>query len=101
MDFIDIGLFASYALIGLCTIIAIGMPLIQSLGDPKSLIKSGIGVAVLVVVFFIAYLMADDMATGTTATTSKMVGAGLITTYVFFFAAILGILYTEVSKILD
>lgn len=101
MDFIDIGLYASYALIAFCAIAAIGIPLVQSFGDPKSLIKSGIGVAFLVVVFFVSYAIADDSAVGTTATTSKFVGAGLITTYVFFFGAIIGIVYTEISKMLS
>jgi hypothetical protein len=101
MDFIDIGLYAGYALVGLCALAAILIPLVQSFDDPKKLVKSGIGVAALVVVFLISYAMADDSAEGATATASKMVGAGLFTTYVFFFGAIIGILYTEVSKILS
>ncbi len=100
MDIIDIGIFASYALIVLCAIAAIGMPLVQSFGDPKSLVKSGIGVGILVVVFVIGYVIADGNAEGTTYATSKYVGAGIITTYVCFFAAILGILFTEISKII-
>lgn len=102
MDFIDIGLYAGYLLVAVCAVVAIIMPLIQSLGDPKSLIKSGVGVALLVVVFFVSYAMADGTAVGeATEGTSKMVGAGLFTTYVFFFGAIGGIIYTEISKILN
>lgn len=102
MDFVDIGLFASYLLILLCTLAAIGIPLIQSLDDPKSLIKSGLGVLILVVVFFVSYAFSEGTAQGdVTAATSKMVGAALVTTYVFFFGAIIGIAYTEVSKIIS
>ena len=99
MSLVDIGLFASYVLIGLCALAAILLPLIQSFGDPKSLIKSGIGVGALVVVFFIAYAMADGSSMGTTTGTSKMVGAGLITMYLATAGAIIGIVYTEVSKL--
>ena len=59
-----------------------------------------VGVGVLVVVFFIGYAMADPNSPDTTASTSKYVGAGLITTYVCFFAAIIGIAYTEITKII-
>ena len=102
MDFVDIGLYASYALIALCALAAIVIPLVQSFGDPKSLVKSGIGVVALVVVYFISYALADGTAAGdVTAGTSRMVGAGIITTYIFFFGAIIGIIYTEISKIVS
>jgi len=97
---IDLGLISGYVLVGLCTLAAVVMPLVQSLSDPKSLVKSGIGVGVLLVVFLITYAMADGNAEGTTATTSKMVGAGLVTMYVFVFLAIAGIVYTEISKLI-
>jgi predicted cobalt transporter CbtA len=102
MDFVDIGLFASYLLIALCALAAIGIPLVQSMDNPKTLIKSGVGVALLVIVFLISYAFSDGTATAeVTAGAAKMVGAALVTTYVFFFGAILGIVYTEVSKILS
>ena len=100
MDIIDIGIYAAYILIVLCALSAIIIPLIQSLDDPKSLAKSGMGIAGLIIIFFIGYALADENAVGTTSSTSKYVGAGLITTYVFFFGAIIGIVYTEFSKIL-
>jgi hypothetical protein len=100
MDIIDIGIYASYVLIVLCALSAIVIPLIQSLDDPKSLVKSGIGVVGLVVIFFIGYALADGETPGTTESTSKYVGAGLFTTYAFFFGAIIGIIYTELSKII-
>jgi hypothetical protein len=101
MDFIDIGLYAGYVLVGLCALAAVLIPLVQSFDDPKSLVKSGVGVAALALVFIVSYALADDAATGVTATASKMVGAGLITTYVFFFGAIVGIVYTEISKMIS
>jgi hypothetical protein len=97
MDFIDIGLIGSYILIGLCTLAATLIPLYQSFGDPKTLLKSGIGI--MMVVFLFGYLLADGSSVGVDEATSKFVGAGIITTYAFFFLAIAGIIYTEVSKI--
>ena len=100
MSIIDVGLYLSYALIILCAIAAIVIPLIQSFDDPKSLIKSGIGVAALLVIFVVSYVIASPEAQGATEATSKMVGGGIITTYVIFFIAIAGIIYTEISKII-
>ncbi len=100
MSLIDLGLYAGYVLIFLCAITAIIMPLIQSFGDPKSLVKSGIGVGILLVVLVVTYTIADGSSEGASETTSKMVGAGLLTMYAFVFAAIAGIVYTEISKFL-
>ena len=102
MDFVDIGLYASYILIVLCALAAVIIPLVQSFSDPKSLIKSGVGVLALVVIFLISFGISEGEATGEiTATTARMVGAGIMTTYICFFAAIIGIVYTEISKILS
>lgn len=100
MDIVDVGLFASYILIALCAIAAIAIPLVQSFGDPQSLVKSGIGVGVLLVVFLIGYGIADSNSAGATETTAKLVGAGIISMYVLFFGAIIGIVITEVTKII-
>lgn len=100
MDIIDVGLFASYGLIVLCALAAIVIPLLQSIGDPQSLIKSGIGLGVLVVVFILGYALADPDSSGTTEGTSKLVGAGIISMYMFFFIALIGIVYTEISKLI-
>ncbi len=100
MDIIDVGLYASYALIALCAIAAIVIPILQSLGDPQTLVKSGIGIGVIVVLFVISYALANPVANGATESVSKLVGAGIICTYIFFFIALVGILYTEISKLI-
>ena len=99
MDFIDIGLISSYALIGLCTLAALLIPLYQSFGDPKTLLKSGIGVGIMLIIFIFSYFFADGSSAGVDESTSRIVGAGIFTTYTFFFLAIAGIIYTEISKI--
>ena len=99
MDWVDIGIYASYVLIGVCALAAVALPLIKTTGDTKGMIKGGIGVGAIIIVFFIGYAVASGSSEGTTYTTSKYVGAGIITTYVCFFGAIGGIVYTEIIKL--
>lgn len=99
---VDVGLFISYILIGVCVLAAVGMPLVKAFGDPDSLKKMGIGVGALVVVFVVAYLVADGTVSGDeSAGTAKMVGAGLVTFYILAIGAIGGIVYTEIKKALE
>jgi hypothetical protein len=99
---IDVGLFLSYALIGVCALAAVGMPLVKAFGDPQSLKKMGMGVGAVVVVFVISLLIADGSASeNASATASKMVGAGLITMYIMAILAIGGIVFTEIQKMLE
>lgn len=99
---IDVGLFLSYILIGVCVLAAAGMPLVKAFGDPDSLKKMGMGVGGLVVVFLVAYFTSGGEATGEVSATSvKMVGAGLTTFYILGLAAILGIVYTEIKKAVE
>lgn len=97
---VDLGLIISYVLIVLCALAAIVIPLIQSFSDPKSLVKSGIGLGVVLVVFLIGYLLADGESDVTTESTARLVGAGIISMYIFILIAIVGIIYTEISKII-
>ena len=96
---VDVGLFISYILIGVCILTAVGMPLMKAMGDPDSLKKMGMGVGALVLVFIIGYFTASGEASGDASeTTTKLVGAGLTTFYILAIAAIGGIVYTEIKK---
>ncbi len=103
---IDTMLYVSYALLIGCAIAAIVLPLIGSLGNPQSLMRGGIGVAFLLVVFFIGYAISGNEVTplfarqGVDAGLSKLVGGALIMFYVMAALAIAGIVYSEISKIL-
>ncbi|MEO1256167.1 MAG: hypothetical protein AAFY41_14960 [Bacteroidota bacterium] len=96
---VDVGLFLSYILIGVCILAAVGMPLVKAFGDPESLKKIGIGVGALIVVFLVSFFTANggdyENASDTTA---KLVGAGLTTFYILATDAIVGIVYTEIKK---
>lgn len=104
MELIDIGLYVAYLLLGLGVLAAIILPLINSLSQPKSLMKAGIGVAVIAVLFIIGYAVADSGITAKYTTlgvgegTSKFVGGALITMYILFIIAIIGIVITELNK---
>lgn len=96
---IDVGLFLSYILVGVCLLTAIGMPLVKAFGDPQALKKIGMGIGALLVVFLVSFFMSDGGSyDNASETTAKMVGAGLTTMYILAIAAILGIVYTEIKK---
>lgn len=104
MDSIDIALYASYILVLVAAVAAVVLPLIQSLDDPSSLVKSGIGLAALVVVFVIGYAISGSEVLpsyaefNVDAGLSKFIGGLLTMMYILIFVAIGGIIYTEVAK---
>lgn len=105
MNFIDIALYISYGLIIVAALGAIVLPLINSLGDPMSLIKTGAGLLALVSVFFIAYAVAGNEVTpvytthGVDTSLSKWIGGAVITMYALLILAVVAILITEISKV--
>jgi hypothetical protein len=105
MDWINIALYITYGLIIIGIILAVIAPLVTSFSNPAGLVKSGIGVLALIVLFFIAYTLANDEVTGlirargVDAQTVKTVGGALILMYILFGIAIISILITEVLKL--
>lgn len=103
---INIGLYFTYLLIGIAVVAVIVLPLIKALDDPKVLIGTAIGLGVLLVLFGISYAMAGNEVLpkyeewGVGSGISKFVGGLLTTMYLLFGVAIVGIIYTEVSKVL-
>jgi hypothetical protein len=105
MDSFDILLYLGYALVIIAAVSAILLPLINSLGNPSGLIKSGIGVVAIVIIYFVAYAFSGAEVTqeyaerGVGPELSKAVGGTLIMAYILLGISILGIAFTEVSKI--
>lgn len=101
---INIGLYLAYALIAIAAISSIVFPIIQTFGDLKKAKNGLIGFAVLIVVLIIAYAL-SPAETGAfydkfniSPNTSKLIGGGLLATYIVFAGVVISILYVEVAK---
>ena len=105
MDFVEIGLKFTYALLAVGVIAAIAMPLIQSItSDPKSLVKASMGIGFILVVYLVGYAISGSEVTasyaefGVDSVVSKRIGGLLNSMYILMVLALVGILFTEVSK---
>lgn len=106
---IDFGLYAAYVLIGICILAAIALPLVNSISDPRSLLKIGGGVIALLLIIFIGYALSTSETTriGTTAMVDqglgdgivKWISGGLIAMYILLALAVVSIVFTEISGI--
>jgi len=104
--FINIGLIITYLLILVALILSLAFPLIQTFGNLKAAKGALIGIGAILVVFLISYLVSPaDTGTfynkfGISPTMSKIIGGGLVATYVFFIGAAGSILYASITKFL-
>ncbi|WP_296700761.1 hypothetical protein [Algoriphagus sp.] len=106
MDTYDILLYGSYLLIAIGAFVSIVMPLIKSLDNPKSLLKTVVGIVGILVLFFIAYSVSSSEVLpkfeaepfNLTPGGSQLVGGMLITTYILAIMALAGIVITELNK---
>ena len=80
-------------------------PIYGFITNPQNIVSMLISVGIAVVVVVVAYTMAGNTFSeyrleelGTTAETSKLVGMGLITTYIAFGLTVLSVLYASVVK---
>lgn len=105
MDAFDIFLYFAYTLVIIAAVAAILLPLISSMGNPKSLLKSGLGILAIVACYFLAYALSGSEVTlqyskfNVGPELSKIVGGTLIMAYLLLGVAILGIVFTEFNKI--
>lgn len=102
---VNIGIIVAYVLVVIGVVSAVVLPLINSLNEPKSLIKSGIGILAVLVVFALGYALADSALTAKfiqsgvdSENLSRMIGGSLTMVYLLMGVAIIGIVYTEFSK---
>lgn len=99
------GLYAAYILCGIAVILVIILPLINSISNPKGLLGSAIGIIAIAVIFFIGWSIAGNEVTartegfGITPGSSKVIGGALITMYTLGGIAIIGIVFSEISKV--
>ncbi len=98
-NFVNIMLWASYVLVAASVVLAIVLPLINAIDNPKGLVKGAVGLVGLLVIFFLGWAIADGTAVGTSsAGVAKFVGGALITMYILTIGALGGIVYTEIAK---
>ncbi|MCR9252555.1 MAG: hypothetical protein NXI20_19195 [bacterium] len=100
-NFVNISLWTGYILVAACTVLAIVLPLINAIDNPKVLVKGAIGTAGLALVFLIGWAIADGTAIGNVSGgVAKFVSGSLITMYVLTIGALAGIVYTEIVKVI-
>jgi len=105
-SFIDISLWVAMGMVVVAALASFIMPIINSLSHPKTLIKSAVGVAVIAILFFVCYAIAGDevskrfLESGLTPGVSKFSGGLLMTMYVLFVIAMIGIVFSEINKAL-
>jgi uncharacterized membrane protein len=98
------GLYVSYIIFAVAIISALGLALYNTLKNPGTLVKSAIGIGVLIVVLVISYALSDSEVStiakglGENESSVRWIGAGLIMFYIALFAAIGGLVYSEISK---
>ena len=101
---VNIELIIAYGLLAIALLAALILPLINAVGNPGSLVKMGIGVLGLLLVFLISYLIAGNEVTADYAKyfvgpeLSKFIGGMLNLSFIMIVGALLGIFYTEISK---
>ena len=105
MNFIDIGLYVAYLAFFVAIAALIMFPVLSLVkGNIKNAKASLVGIAALVVIVLISYVVspADQGQFYTKMNTgpgqSKLIGAGLVTTYIIFAALIVITLYSVVVK---
>ncbi len=99
-QYVDVALYIGYVLVILCTVFAIVLPLISAFSNPKGLLKPVVGFVGLIAIVSIGYVLADGTAMGDASSNiSKWVGGVIVAMYLLIGAAIVGIIYSEVSKV--
>ena len=103
---LDVMLVWSLVMVLLTIALTIIMPLVAVFQNPKSAVRSLIGLGILVVVFLISYALATDdpirLASGNIMDDSfelKFSDTSLWMTYITFAGVILSILYGELYKV--
>jgi hypothetical protein len=101
---VNLGLYLSYILLFVSVIGALVFPIIKLLDQPKVLIRTGIGIGVMLGIFLLSWIFSGDEVTklyenfNVDATLSKRIGGTIIMMYILFFATIALAIYSEIVK---
>lgn len=96
---------SAYVFFGVAIVLAIALPIYQSKDNPKALLITGVGLAVIVLLFGISWGIASDYTASTLSKNVspekvKLSGAIITTTWLFLGLGILGILVTEIKTLI-
>lgn len=99
-------LYGTYVLLGICIALAIILPLINSVSNPRSMLKTGAGAVILGILFLICLGTAsgdlsftDKQFEDVSAVEVRNIGAIIRMTYVLIIGAVGGLVITELIKI--
>ncbi len=102
---VDFALKGGYVLMAIAALTAIGLPLFFALDNPKSLIRSGISVGVIAVIFGVIYgissgeLLPQYIAQGVSSGQVQFSGAMITMMMVMIGLAIVSVIVTEVYNL--
>lgn len=102
---VDFALRGSYFLMFVAAIAGLGLPLYFALDDPKKLIKTGVSIGVVGVLFLIIYAASTSevlphyLALGVTEGEVQFSGAMISTMIVMVILAVVSVVVTEVYNI--
>lgn len=104
---LDIFFYWAYILAALAVVLAVGLPLINIISNPKSGLKTLISVAILAIMLFVAYQFADgtimDIAgykgPDNIPSRLKLTDMGIFSMYAMIVGSIVVVLYAEISKL--
>lgn len=103
---VDLMLWCMYAFLGIAVLIAILMPVVNLIQNPKAAAGSLLGLAIVAVVIIIAYSLSSEMPIPNSAggffedpTVLKISDTGLYATYAAFVAAIATIFGGEIIRL--
>ena len=104
----NFGLRSIYVIGISCAVLAVGLPIYNSVSEPKKLLKPVIGIVAIGIVFLICLALASsefdvakfgpETSFDLSPATARVVGGMLITMYALVLIAIVGILVTELMK---
>lgn len=110
MDFVsfmvDVMLPISYILFAVAIVLALLVgPVMSILANPRGVVRGGVALAAMAIVFGVSWAMASDVLTpmyinkNISATVSKLIEGGLNTFYVMFAVSLVGIVVSEITKL--
>lgn len=103
-SFLGFSLYAVYAIMFIAFIALIGFAIWTVITNFEHSKASLVGVGVVIVVFLISYLLSSptnstvEQKFAVTSGLSKLIGGGLVATYIFMFGAILAAVWSSISN---